>query len=182
MVGVTHDGRAVRRVGGAAAVDFQPNFDARVVGRAATGFEGAADLLERPFGGDVGGQVVGAHLDALAAEVRGESDELPAGFDLALDDVLVRRMELARRAAAPDLDAGVGEALAHFTAGVTAQAWLDAVLVRGAQLNAGDADRAADAQHGRHVPRRRDVVSDGAQLETRLADALFARTFAGGGC
>src|SRR5262249_9256016 len=43
------------------------------------------------------------------------------------------------------------------------QGRLDAVLVRGAQLDRRQADVAAHAQNGRHVPRRGDVVRDDAE-------------------
>ena len=55
-------------------------------------------------------------------------------------------------AAAPEHDAGVGELLLHVLALVGRERRLDAVLVRGAALDGGDADLLADLQEGGQSP------------------------------
>src|SRR5262245_42634346 len=74
-------------------------------------------------------------------------------------------MELANAAAAPDVDARVGEALLDLPALVPGQARLDAMLVGGAQLDGADADSFADLEQGRQVPGGGDIVGDQAQAE-----------------
>src|SRR5205814_3972042 len=51
-----------------------------------------------------GGQAVGADLDALAADVGDQADELAAGVDVLLHDLFVGVVELADSATAPDID------------------------------------------------------------------------------
>src|SRR5262249_38983078 len=92
----------------------------------------------------------------------------------------VGRVELAGGAAAPDVDAGVGEALADLLALVAAQRRLDAVLVGGAQLDGGKADALAHLEDGGHVPLLGDVVGDDAEAEPGGVGFALAG-FGGGG-
>src|SRR5262249_17417742 len=124
------------------------------------------DLFERLGHRDVLGQGVGPHLHPAAADVRGELDELPAALDILLDHGRVGRMKLTDGAATPAIDARVGEAFADLLALRLAHGRLGGVLVRGAQLDGGQADVAANLEDGRQVPVRSDVVGDDAEAKT----------------
>src|SRR6516162_4892788 len=116
MIGLLHDGANVRRMGGAASVDFEPDFDARVVGGSPALGERSADLRERAFRGYVAGQIVGAHLDAAAADIGDQLTKLAAGVDIPPNDLRIGRMKFADSAATPNLDARIPEAGAHLAA------------------------------------------------------------------
>src|SRR5262249_28145299 len=148
VAAVLHHRLHVRRVGRAGAVDLDPDFDAGVRRRLAARDQRLADLLQRLLDGHRLRQAVGPHLDAAAAEVRHEVHERLARLDVLLDDALLRGVELAHGAAAPDFDAGVGALLLDLLPLLLAEARLDAVLVRGAELDRRDADVLADSQDG----------------------------------
>src|SRR4029077_19401233 len=116
VVAVVHDGFGVLGLGRFGAVDFEPDFQARVFGSFAAGDEGSADLLEGFLRVGAFGHAVGADFDAVATDVFCEVDELLAGFDVLLDDGGVGGLEFAGGAAAPAGDAGVLEAFADFGA------------------------------------------------------------------
>src|SRR5581483_5897697 len=84
MVSVLHHRAHVRRMGGAGAVHFHPDFDVVIGSHAPASGEGPADLLQGTFNGHALGQSVRADLDAFAADVGGELDEVAAGIDVLL--------------------------------------------------------------------------------------------------
>ena len=135
MIGAAHDRLDVRRVLGAAAVDLEPDLDVVVRGEAAAGVERTADLVQRALDGHVLRQAVGPHLNAAAADVRCQLHERPANVDLTLDLFGIGRVELARGAAAPDVDAGIGEAFFDLGVLLLAQVRFDLVVVRRSQFD-----------------------------------------------
>ena len=175
MAAVFHDLLDVRRQGRAAAVDFYPDFDVRIRRCFAAGNQGLADLLKSLFYRHTLRQIIGPHLHATAADVRRELDEGLAGVDVLLHDGRIRGMKFADRAAAPDFNARVGEAPAHFLALLLVQGRLHAVRMRGAQLDRRDADRLAHPQNGRHIPLGGDVVGHHAETEFERLCLFFRR-------
>src|SRR5262245_8239482 len=94
-------------------MDLDPDLQTRMGGSLAARHERFADLLERFFDGNALGKPVGSDFHAPTAEVGDELDELLASFDVLLDDRRLRRLKLADSSAAPDLHAGLREALAN---------------------------------------------------------------------
>src|SRR5262249_28727164 len=140
-----HDGLHVRgERDPTAAVDLDPDFHAHVGRRFPALDQRFPNLLERL--GDLYPRrySVGPHLHTLAAQFRCELDKFLARLDVLANDCGIRRVKLAHRPAAPEGDAGVGEALLHVLALFSGQAWLDPVLVRRATLDCGQPDRLAD--------------------------------------
>src|SRR5262249_15649180 len=111
MAAVVHDRLDVWRMGGAAAVDLDPDLDAGIGGSLAARDECLAHLLQRSFDRHLPGQAIGPDLDTLAADVGCQLYEALACLDVLFHDGGVGRMELADAAATPDGNAAIGELL-----------------------------------------------------------------------
>jgi hypothetical protein len=135
MAALFHDGFYVRRMRGAGAVDFNPDFHPGIRGGFAAFAEHLVDLLQSFFDRDFLGLVVWFNSPPASADVGGQLNEFFARLDILADNGGIRGMKLADAAAAPTLHSGVGESLPDFLALAFVQAWFDAVLMGGAQLD-----------------------------------------------
>ena len=110
IAGDVHDAADAGQGGGAGAVDLKPYLLSEV-GRGLSKFaEGAPDLFEGLFLGDLFGETVGSNLDAGGADVVGELEVLFCGLDVCAETGGVGRVVVESGPEGIEFDGGTGEA------------------------------------------------------------------------